>query len=144
MGRTIGRIAPLLAALAFLLPNAPASADTTLYDDLGGKDGVTAITAVMIDNALADDRIKATFDDINIPRLKGLLYQQFCTLTGGPCQYKRRTMKETHAGLNLHESDFNALVEDLEAAMDARDIPWRIQVKLLAILAPMERDVVTQ
>jgi hemoglobin len=128
--------------LAFALLTAPAAADTTLYDELGGKEGVAAITAAMIDNALSDDRIKATFDNINIPRLKGLLYQQFCTLTGGPCQYRRRTMKETHAGLNLHESDFNALVEDLEAAMDAREVPWRIQVKLLAILAPMERDVV--
>jgi len=144
MYRPLRQTAPVLATFAFLLFGVPVSADTTLYDDLGGKDGVTAITAVMIDNALADDRIKATFDDINIPRLKGLLYQQFCTLTGGPCQYKRRSMQETHAGLNLHESDFNALVEDLEAAMDARDIPWSTQVKLLAILAPMERDVVKQ
>jgi len=140
--RRIRRLAPFLMILTFPLFAPAASADTTLYDDLGGKDGVTAITAAMIDNALADDRIKAIFDDINIPRLKGLLYQQFCTLTGGPCDYKRRTMQETHAGLNLHEADFNALVEDLEAAMDARGIPWRTQAKLLAILAPMERDVV--
>ncbi|MDB5359332.1 MAG: protozoan/cyanobacterial globin family protein [Rhodospirillales bacterium] len=55
-----------------------------------------------------------------------------------------RSMKDTHAGLNLHDSDFNALVEDLEASMDARDIPWRTPVRLLAILAPIERDVVKQ
>ena len=53
-------------------------------------------------------------------------------------------MKDTHVGLNLRDSDFNALVEDLEASMDARGIPWSTQVKLLAILAPMERDVVKQ
>jgi hemoglobin len=133
-----------VSLLAFLLIAGPAAAETTLYDDLGGKDGVTAIVDGMLDNALADDRIKMVFDDINIPRLKGLLYQQFCTLTGGPCQYKRRTMKETHAGLNLHDADFNALVEDLEASMDTRGIPWRTQAKLLAILAPMERDIVKQ
>jgi hemoglobin len=144
MSRMVRQTTSLLAASAFLLLGAPASADTTLYDDLGGKEGVTAIVGAMIDNALADDRIKAVFDDINIPRLKGLLHEQFCTLTGGPCQYKRRTMKDTHVGLNLHDSDFNALVEDLEASMDARGIPWSTQVKLLAILAPMERDVVKQ
>jgi hemoglobin len=144
MPRMVRQMGSLLAASAFLLVVAPASAGATLYDDLGGKDGVTAIVGIMLDNALADDRIKAVFDNVNIPRLKGLLYQQFCTLTDGPCQYKRRTMKETHAGLNLHDADFNALVEDLEASMDARGIPWRTQAKLLAILAPMERDIVKQ
>lgn len=138
------RIAPIQVALAFLAVSAPAHAETTVYDALGGKDGMTAIVGGMVDNALADDRIKAVFDDVNIPRLKSLLYQHLCSVTGGPCEYKRRSLKETHAGLDLHEADFNALVEDLEASMDARNIPWSAQVKLLAILAPMEREVVKQ
>jgi hemoglobin len=133
-----------LLALASLALGGSASAGTTLYDDLGGKDGVTAITAGMIDNALKDDRIKAIFDDVNIPRLKGLLYLQFCKLTDGGCEYKRRSMHDTHAGLHLHDADFNALVEDLEDSMDQRHIPWSTQVKLLAILAPMEREIVKQ
>lgn len=144
MARLITRIAPLFAALALLGAHAARAADMTVYDELGGKPGMTAIVNGMVDNALADDRIKMIFDNINIPRLKGLLHEQFCTLTGGPCSYHRRTMKETHAGLNLHEGDFNALVEDLEASMDAQGIPWSSQVKLLAILAPMERDIVSK
>jgi hemoglobin len=144
MARLTARIAPLLAAMAMLGCHMAAAADMTVYDELGGKPGMTAIVNGMVDNALADDRIKMIFDNINIPRLKGLLHEQFCTLTGGPCSYHRRTMKETHAGLNLHESDFNALVEDLEASMDAQGIPWSSQVKLLAILAPMERDIVSK
>ncbi len=138
------RLLPVLAGVALLALGRPAAAETTLYDDLGGKDGITAITSGMIDNALADDRIKQTFDDINIPRLKGLLYEQFCNLTGGGCEYKRRSMHDAHVGLGLHQSDFNALVEDLEAAMDSRNIPWSTQVRLLAILAPMEPQVVTK
>lgn len=137
-------LAPVAAGLAFLVLGRPAAAETTLYADLGGKDGVTAIVGGMIDNALADDRIKQTFDDINIPRLKGLLYEQFCMLTGGGCEYKRRSMHDSHAGLHLHEGDFNALVEDLEASMDRQSIPWNTQVKLLALLAPMEPQVVTR
>jgi len=144
MSRRIRQIAALAAVIAFLGFAAPARAQSALYDDLGGKDGTAAIVGGMVDNALADDRIKAVFDNINIPRLKGLLAEQFCTLVGGPCNYHRRSMKDTHAGLDLHEADFNALIEDLEAAMDARDIPWATQVKLLAILAPIEHDVVKQ
>jgi hemoglobin len=144
ISRLIRPIAPLFAVAALCGLGMPASAGTTLYDDLGGKAGMTAIIGGMVDSALVDDRIKAVFDNIKIPRLKGLLADHICTLTGGPCQYHRRSMKDTHAGLNLHDSDFNALVEDLEASMDACDIPWSTQVRLLAILAPIERDVVKQ
>jgi hemoglobin len=133
-----------LLLLVLLALGVPASAETSLFQDLGGQAGVTAIVDGMIDNALADDRIKAVFDNINIPRLKKLIALQFCSLTGGGCDYKRRSMKDTHAGLGLHDADFNALVEDLEASMDKRDIPWATQARLLAILAPMERDIVTK
>lgn len=37
---------------------------------------------------------------------------------------------------------FNALVEDLQVAMDKSGIPSRTQNKLLALLAPMQRIVV--
>ena len=137
-------IAMLFVGLVLAGTSLSARADMSVYDELGGMPGMTAIVNGMVDNALADDRIKMIFDNVNIPRLKGLLHEQFCTLTGGPCSYHRRTMKETHAGLNLHEGDFNALVEDLEASMDAQGIPWSSQVKLLAILAPMERDIVSK
>ena len=40
-------------------------------------------------------------------------------------------------------ADFNALVEVLQAAMDAQGIPYAAQNRLLALLAPMHRDVIT-
>lgn len=144
MLRSIRRSLTAALCLAMLSTGMNAGAETTLFQDLGGQDGVTAIVGGMIDSALADDRIKEVFNNINVPRLKKLIALQFCSLTGGGCEYKRRSMKDTHAGLGLHDADFNALVEDLEAAMDRRDIPWRTQVRLLAILAPMERDIVTK
>jgi hemoglobin len=49
-----------------------------------------------------------------------------------------------HKGLHLDEAQFNALVEGLQAAMDDCDVPFRTQNRLLAVLAPMERDVVTR
>jgi hemoglobin len=41
-------------------------------------------------------------------------------------------------------ADFNALVEDLQLAMDDSEIPFATQNRLLAILAPMERDIVNK
>ena len=53
-------------------------------------------------------------------------------------------MKSSHAGLGIDRADFNALVEDLQIAMDRKGVPFRSQNKLLAILAPMHREVITR
>jgi hemoglobin len=51
-------------------------------------------------------------------------------------------MKRAHSGMDITKSDFNALVEVLQLTMDAQDIPFRVQNQLLALLAPMHRDIV--
>ncbi len=60
----------------------------------------------------------------------------------GPCTYTGRTMAESHAWVKADEGDFNALVEALRGAMDARGIPRPAQNHLLARLAAMQRDIV--
>ncbi len=135
------------AAVIFLMLavwSGPASAAGTLYDDLGGRDRIVSFTSELVDIAVADERIKAKFDDINLVRLKQRLADQFCQLTGGPEVYKGRGMAESHKGLALRNADFNALVEDLQTAMDHAGIPFFTQNRLLALLAPMQREIVTK
>lgn len=135
----------LFAALAvLLLRGTPAGADDSLFQALGGREGIVRIAAMTIDLSVADPRINATFADINHARLKRLLADQFCQLSGGPCVYEGRDMKETHAKHGYTNRDFNILVEHLQTAMEREKIPFRAQNRLLAILAPMQRDVVTK
>lgn len=128
-------------ALAAALLSSPARAGT-LYDDLGGRAGLTRIADAMLQRVQADPRIKDKFNDADTERLQGLLMLQFCVVSGGPCRYPGRTMKAAHADLNLAPRHFNALVEDLQGAMDAEGVPFRTQNRLLALLAPMHRDIV--
>ena len=53
-------------------------------------------------------------------------------------------MSAAHKGLHLTNADFDALVEDLQDALDAAGVPFRVQNRLLARLAPMQKDVVTR
>ncbi len=55
----------------------PSAEDVTLFQDLGGKDGIVRIADDTTDNFLADDRIKATFDNTNMERFRKLLAAQF-------------------------------------------------------------------
>ena len=139
--RVVSRTGAALVLAAAVL-GAPARAGT-LFDDLGGRPGLTRIAGGMLQRVQADPRIRDKFADANIERLQGLLMLQFCVVSGGPCRYPGRSMKAAHADLGLAPRHFNALVEDLQDAMDAEGVPFRTQNRLLALLAPMHRDVVS-
>ncbi len=133
-------------ALAFALALAVsgARADDTLFQDMGGKDNLTRIAVDTADIVLADPRTKDTFDNTNIDRFKILLAEQFCQVAGGGCAYHGRNMHDTHKGLHLTNADFNAVVEDLQKAMDRNGVSFATQNRFLARLAPMQHDIVTK
>jgi hemoglobin len=139
--KTICRI---LSAAGFLLATAPALADDTLFADMGGQTGIDTLVDASVDNYLADDRIKAIFDESNMDRVRAEFKVQFCQVAGGPCAYTGHDMVAAHKGLHLTNADFNAVVEDLQQAMDKVGLPFVTQNRFLARLAPMQHQVVTK
>jgi hemoglobin len=120
------------------------TADDATFQGLGGKPGIKKIVDTLIPLVLADPRIKESFTDIDMKNLALRLEEQFCVLSGGPCIYKGKDMKEIHDGLNITNAQFNALAEDLQIAMEQLGVPSRFQNKLVAKLAPMQRVMVTK
>ena len=135
---------PVLSVPLFLLFLSPAHAQDTLFADMGGQAGIDRIVDASVDNYLADDRIKAIFDESNIDRLREQFKVQFCQVAGGPCQYKGHDMTIAHKSLHLTNANFNAVVEDLQAAMDKVGLPFTTQNRFLARLAPMQHQVVSK
>ena len=134
----------LLFILLFAATAPVFAEDSELYGEFGGKDGLTRLVEDVTDRWVKDPRIGDTFNDINLVRFKGLLVDQLCELVGGPCRYKGRDMYKSHKGLHLDEMEFAVLAEDLQISMDKFDIPQGAQFKLMAMLAPMEHDIVTR
>jgi hemoglobin len=114
----------------------------SLYDRLGGKPAITAVVDQFVANVAADTRINGRFATTDIPKLKGHLVDQVCMASGGPCTYKGRDMKTTHAGMKITNGDFSALVEDLVAALDKFKVPAQEKGQLLGLLGPMKKDIV--
>lgn len=131
----------LLAAASQAVAQA---SDDAVFQGLGGKPGIKKIVDTLIPLVLADERIKDSFTDIDMKNLAMRLEEQFCMLSGGPCEYKGKEMREIHDGLNITNAQFNALAEDLQIAMDKVGIASRVQNKLIAKLAPMQRTIVTK
>ena len=120
-------------------PVAPAAG---LYQAFGEKAGLQALMDDFVQRLAADAAIGDQFKTTNLENLSRLLTEQTCQLAGGPCVYKGPDMKEAHANMDVTRSHFNALVEVLQVSMNARGIAFTRQNQLLALLAPMRRDVV--
>lgn len=116
-------------------------ADDRLYKAFHGQEGIARIVDEMIDATAADPRTADIFKASDMERLKRTLKEQFCYILAGPCDYTGRTMQAAHKDQGLQRTDFNILVEHLQAAMRHEGVSFRDQNKLLAKLAPMERDV---
>jgi hemoglobin len=119
------------------------AADDSLYKALGEKAGLTSLMDDFVKRLMSDARIGSFFKDTNPTHLAQQLTEQLCMLSGGPCTYRGVPMKEAHADMDITKADFNALVEALQASMEAKGLPFGVQNRLLARLAPMHREVVT-
>ena len=139
---TLAFAASCLGGVSAAQAQAPAPADQ-LYKSFGEKPGLVLLMDDFMTRLLADPRTGPHFKPANQQRVKEQLVEQLCALSGGPCIYKGADMKSSHANLDIKKSDFHALVEVLQQSMDARGIAFREQNKMLALLAPMNRDIIT-
>ena len=123
-------------------PGAPLPADDALFRALGGQAGIDRVVGDFVPRLAADSRTGEFFRKTNQEHLKAMLAQQFCVVAGGGCVYTGLPMKTAHQDIDVTKADFNALVEVLQASMDAQGVPFATQNRLLARLAPMHRDIV--
>jgi len=150
MRRTFSKTIVALAALAGLTATAWADHEgheKTLYQRLGGKKAITAVVDEFVGRVAADSRINGYFKDTaadpkRLAHFKMNLVDQICEASGGPCKYKGKDMKTAHAGMGITGADFNALVEDLVAALDKFHVGEREKNDLLGALGPMQKDIV--
>ena len=158
----------LLTAIAVALPVMAAAADATsttttttptktstkskttkpktLYDRLGGKKGITAIVDDFVANVGKDERVSSFFaattaDPQRMTHFKSNLVDQICQASGGPCKYTGKDMKTAHEGMGIKTEHFNAVVEDLTAALDKHKVATDDKNQLLGVLGPMKPDI---
>lgn len=139
------RAAPITACATLFFSiglAADACAGESLYARIGGKDVVVALVSETIDRVVADPRLNQSFQGSNISRIKRLLSEQICELAGGGCTYSGDSMRDVHAGHHITEAQFYGLVQILRNSMRDHHVALRERNELLALLAPMKREIV--
>jgi hemoglobin len=115
---------------------------TTLYERLGGTEGITQIANDVVDLHVQNPRISTRFAGVDIPALKKSAAAFFITGTGGPSVYNGKDMLSTHKGMNIDHAEFMAVLDDALAALDKNGIGQREKEEVLFVLYSMRGDIV--
>ena len=130
-----------------VFPQAPPAA-RSLYDRLGGAYAIATVVDDFIERLLVNDTLNANPAILEarqrVPKagLKFHVTTLVCEATAGPCKYVGRTMKESHAKLNINEAQWQAMVADFRKTLDKFKVPAREQQELITIVDSTKKDIV--
>lgn len=118
----------------------------TLYDRLGGKDGVAKVVDGMLTKLAAHDATKKRFAKLAPERLEKLrsgLADYICHEAGGECEDPGDSfVKEAFKGMKITEAEWTAAVSSLKESLDSSSVEENEQNDLIATLAPTKEDIV--
>lgn len=146
MGRAnLNRFAPGLIMVLSLLfvgcQNLNDRPDDPLYQQLGEREGIANVVEDLLYLIVDDERINQQFKGMDVAQFHRNLTDQLCELSGGPCTYTGRQMRELHSDMAITDTQFNALAENLILAMEQNDIPTGAQNRLIKQLLPLYPDI---
>lgn len=120
----------------------------SLYDRLGGLAPISVVVSDFID-ALVPDSVLNANPAIDAARkrvppayLKYHVTAMVCQATGGPCQYHGRTMKASHAHLNITEQEWDRMITIFKEILAKHKVPAKETEELLAIVESTKADIV--
>jgi len=125
-------------------------AQTSLYDRLGGLNGITLVVDDFIDRLVANKElnknpaIDAGRKRSPAPYLKFQVSQMVCGATGGPCNYTGKAMKESHAHLNISEKEWGVMAAEFKKSLDKFRVPAAEQKELFDIVGTTKADIVAR
>jgi hemoglobin len=76
------------------------------------------------------------------PYLKYQVTAMVCEVTGGPCKYTGKGMKEAHAHMNITEKEWNVMVGEFKKSLARFKVPAKEQQELFDIVGTTKADIV--
>jgi hemoglobin len=143
-GKRLLDLARRLAAATLLLglPLHGTAVDTaTLYQQLGGREGIQAVTGRLIDRSARDPRTAAALRSARLAPLKRQVADYVCELAGGPCVF-RDAGAAAYGQLAVTETAFAVMMATLREELQASGVAVSAQAELLRRLSPPTSAVI--
>ena len=119
--------------------------EKTLYERLGGYDGITGFVENLLPRLKADSllgRFWQNRGDNGVEREKQLLIDFLCASSGGPVYYTGRDMSLSHKGMKISVKDWTVFFEHAGATMEKLPIPQQECDDVAAFVSSLKGNIV--
>jgi hemoglobin len=116
----------------------------SVYEDIGGREGVAEVVDAFYDRVLADDQLIGYFEDTDMDDLRTHQRVFIAQVVGGPERYDGEDMREAHAHLDLDEEDFDAVAGHLDDALAECGVEMENRETVMSRVTDLEDDVLNR
>ncbi|PTN08184.1 group 1 truncated hemoglobin [Mangrovibacterium marinum] len=121
----------------------------SLYERLGGSDGITKLVDDIVENHLTNPAVKARFlplkdDQDHFAKTRQHLINFLASGTGGPEVYEGKEMIPAHRGMNISKAEYLDVIDDIMSALNKHNIDEQTQKDVLAIAYSLKDQIIGQ
>jgi len=121
----------------------------TLFERLGGREGISMIVDDTVENHMNNSAVNARFlplkenpEHLNI--IKNHTIDFFTAGSGGPNNYKGKDMVAAHRGMNINHAEYMHVMDDIFMALDKNAIDEDTKKDVLAILWSLKGMIISK
>jgi hemoglobin len=92
--------------------------EASLYEQIGGADGIARLVDVFYSRVLADPDLKRFFAGVEMAKLRRMQGELFSAALGGPQRYSGRPMAQAHRHLKIGLQDYQRFIRHLFDTLD--------------------------
>ena len=116
---------------------------TTLYQRLGGAEGMTRLVDDVVAAHLSNPLVKTRFENVkDLNHLKLMACQFFSAGSGCTDPYTGKDMLAAHKGMNISEQEYLAATDDIVGAMNKNGIDEDSKKDVIAILYSLKNQII--
>lgn len=121
----------------------------TLYERLGGAEGISAIVDDVVAAHMENPTIQAIFipykeQPERLDQIKAHTIDFFSAGSGGSVTYTGKDMPAAHRGMNINATEYMAVMEDIMMVLDQHNIDGQSQKDVLFILWSLKGSIMGQ
>ncbi len=114
----------------------------SLYDRMGGHDKLEAIAKTIFANHMGNDVVRPRYEKSDPAEVVRKVTEFMCAGFGGKEEYTGQDMLTAHKGMNISDTEFNAVVNDVILALDEHQIGQVEKDEVLCALWSMRQEIV--
>ncbi|MFD1316212.1 group I truncated hemoglobin [Namhaeicola litoreus] len=122
---------------------------TTLFEKLGGREGISNIVNDTVENHMNNTAVNARFlpyksEPEKLDKIKKHTIDFFSMGSGGSANYTGRDMETAHKGMNISPGEYMHTIDDIFAALDKNSIDEAAKKEVLYILWSLKGMIIAK